>query len=417
MSRIVLIIAAVVVLLLGAAFAWQWFGLIRLATVMDYNRNGALELEEVGPSMKLRFAEIDADGDGHIRRRELLPYLFDSTRRALRVRMRTRGLPGKDMPASVSAADIDRALAQMVEVLDLPGAALIVGLAGRETYRGSAGEIGVQTRVPVASASKWVSAAVIMKLVEAQRLDLDRPLADYLPDLPAHWRKVTPRQLLSFTAGVAEGHAFEASPETPNRKVYEQLAQKPLHGAPGAEFTYGGITLQIAGHLAEQVGGLSWNELFTSQVAAPAGMTASFYGHPLWHRDGAVQSSPNVAAGLHTTAEDYFRFLTALLPTDSGAAPLLSPASIQEMETDYTRGLPQNFRPPAVLPDWSYGLGLWCERRRERQCLTVSSAGAYGTFPWIDRETGSYGVLVTVGQIRPVMPFALHLRALAERLR
>lgn len=406
--------AAIIVLLAGAFGAWQWRALTRLAAVLDYNGNQALEVEEVGPALKVRFAEFDRDRSGGLERRELVPYLFDGIRRKVRIRMRARGLPAGSVPAVVTTADIDRALAQMVQVLELPGAALIVGTAGHETYRAQAGAIDFDTRVPMASASKWVSAVVFMKLVEEGRLALDRPLSSHLPSLPEHWAPATLRQLLSFTAGVGEGHAFENSPATPYADVYAGLIGKPPHAAPGIEFTYGGITMQIAGYLAEQVSGHSWSELFEAHVARPAGLRSSVYGHPIWSGAGESLPSPNIAAGLHSSADDYFRFLTRL--SEDAQPTLLSVSSLAEMEADHTSGLPQNYRPPAVLDEWSYGLGLWCERRSGRSCESVSSAGSYGTYPWIDRRTGRFGVLVTVGEAPTVMPFALHLRALAERL-
>ena len=46
----------------------------------------------------------------------------------------------------------------------------------------------------------------------------------------------------------------------------------------------------------------------------------------------------------------------------------------------------------------------------------VNSTGAFGTFPWIDRESGTYGVLVTLGSISEILPFALNLRRLAIEL-
>ena len=48
--------------------------------------------------------------------------------------------------------------------------------------------------------------------------------------------------------------------------------------------------------------------------------------------------------------------------------------------------------------------------------MQVNSAGAFGTFPWVDRETGTYGVLVTLGSIAEVLPYALNLRRLAIEL-
>ena len=48
--------------------------------------------------------------------------------------------------------------------------------------------------------------------------------------------------------------------------------------------------------------------------------------------------------------------------------------------------------------------------------MIVNSAGAFGTFPWIDRISGTYGVLITLGNMPEILPFALNLRRLAIEL-
>jgi hypothetical protein len=43
-----------------------------------------------------------------------------------------------------------------------------------------------------------------------------------------------------------------------------------------------------------------------------------------------------------------------------------------------------------------YALGNWCERwSADRRCTLVSSPGAFGTYPWIDRQSGLYGIFFT----------------------
>jgi hypothetical protein len=75
---------------------------------------------------------------------------------------------------------------------------------------------------------------------------------------------------------------------------------------------------------------------------------------------------------------------------------LLTEDSIGQMESDHTSTLTQNFRSPMVPNVWFYGLGLWCENPIERRCMLVNSAEAFGTFPWIDRTSGTHGVLITL---------------------
>ncbi|MBT7564504.1 MAG: beta-lactamase family protein, partial [Porticoccaceae bacterium] len=269
------------------------------------------------------------------------------------------------------------------------------------------------TVVSVASASKWVSSAVLMRLVEQGVLSLDAPLKRYIPELTGHWADTTLRQLLSHSSGASWGHAIENPPSMSYGEHVEQLIQIPVKNEPGVVFAYGGISMQIAGYAAERASGKRWSQLFDELVATPSEMEQSVYGHPFWHSPGTEIHSPNLAGGLYASGQDYFNFLTTLFPDETGRG-LLAKGTIDQMESDLTSSLVQIV--PGPRPDWFYGLGLWCEAPLAGRCMQVNSAGAFGTFPWVDRETGTYGVLVTLGSIAEVLPFALNLRRLAIEL-
>ena len=63
----------------------------------------------------------------------------------------------------------------------------------------------------IGSISKVWTATVVMQLVDEGKLDLDTPVADVLPELPAHRRRrdqgVTMRHLLTHTSGI-DGDVF-----------------------------------------------------------------------------------------------------------------------------------------------------------------------------------------------------------------
>ena len=57
------------------------------------------------------------------------------------------------------------------------------------------------TRFELASITKQFTAAGIMMLVEENKVDLDAPVASYLPDIPDAWKAITVRHLLTHTSG------------------------------------------------------------------------------------------------------------------------------------------------------------------------------------------------------------------------
>ena len=393
------------------ATSWQGKRVDHMMGLMDVDRNGMLQIEEVSPLMRLRFIELDSDGDGSLGSSEISAYIRSSLFNVILRKWNTRGLPV--YPDNVQRESLQMALDEMVDVLELPGAVMLVGRNGVERTRVMSGDFDANTVVSVASASKWVSSAVLMRLVEQGVLSLDAPLKRYIPELTGHWADTTLRQLLSHSSGASWGHAIENPPSMSYGEHVEQLIQIPVKNEPGVVFAYGGISMQIAGYAAERASGKRWSQLFDELVATPSEMEQSVYGHPFWHSPGTEIHSPNLAGGLYASGQDYFNFLTTLFPNETGRG-LLAKGTIDQMESDLTSSLVQIV--PGPRPDWFYGLGLWCEAPLAGRCMQVNSAGAFGTFPWVDRETGTYGVLVTLGSIAEVLPFALNLRRLAIEL-
>ena len=386
----------------------------KMVHLMDLNNSGTLEFYEVGPLIREKFAQFDKDGDTKLSQMEVTRYVLSGLVQGLSNSIKDKGPQIVSASDVVSLKDLQAALNEMVVALELPGATFVAGKNGKELVRFSNGTINPETVVPIASASKWLSAATVILSAESAGFTMDQELQEFMPDLPSHWGGVTWEQLLSHTSGAAEGHAVEYSPQGAYANQFFELIRQPVQDLPGASFSYGGVSMQVAGFALEQTMRRPWSSLFHEFVAGPLGMHDTFYGHPMWDKKDAEIRTPNIAGGVHSNADDYFKFLSALFPSSLRNKSLLTAKLIKRIESDMTSSLPQAFRPPVVSDSWSYGLGMWCERRLDGACMTVNSAGGFGTFPWIDRTTGSYGVLVTVGSGKDVLPHAIHIRSLFE---
>ena len=78
------------------------------------------------------------------------------------------------------------------------------GLANREWNIPNDGDV----KFRLGSLSKQFTAVAVMLLNQQGKLDLDAPIKTWLPDAPAAWDAITPRHLLSHTAGVPNFTAF-----------------------------------------------------------------------------------------------------------------------------------------------------------------------------------------------------------------
>jgi CubicO group peptidase (beta-lactamase class C family) len=278
-----------------------------------------------------------------------------------------------------------------------PGVTLLVFRRDRLLYRINAGRISDDTVLPVASASKWMVAALVMRLVDAGRLSLDAPIGDSLPEFTGAAARITLRQILSFTSGqgsIEDSQDLWQDPHISLRESARLLAAIPLMDPPGTAFRYGGPAMQIAGALVEQATGKSWSSAFDEWIGGPLGLTHTFWIHPLWPSLPPEDvHNPILQGGVVTTAADYGRFL-AMVANDGvfQGHRILSHAAVDAMERVQTGDAKMAFV-PGGRTDLRYALGNWCEREDSAGlCTIVSSPGILGTYPWIDRRNGIYGV-------------------------
>lgn len=323
-----------------------------------------------------------------------------------------------DAEAGDARAEIAAVLQGMVDEHDLPGAAIIVRRNGETLYTDSFGGYDVDTRVAIASATKWVTAATVMTTVEQDGLDLDAPVSAYIADAPELIGSATIRQLLSHSSGMPGSHALQESTDQPMADAVASLLQIEPVAAPGEAVIYGGVSMQIAGFIAQERAETPWQELFHERIAGPLGWGDVVWDHPLVEPSVERPANPNLGAGLYLSATDYIAFLDML--TAGGVydgARILSEASVNEILSDNTAGLNKDELPGGARPDWGYGLGCWCEVMDEDgACLLTNSAGAFATFPWYDRESDVYGVVVTSIRLPEVLEELFEVRRLALTL-
>jgi CubicO group peptidase (beta-lactamase class C family) len=137
----------------------------------------------------------------------------------------------------------------------------------------------------IGSISKIFTTTLVMRLVDEGRLDLQRPLIEYLPDLrlqdEAAQRSITLWHLLTHTAGF-DGDGFEDVPENgcddeTFQRVPRQLGKLRQWTRPGELFTYANIGFSLAGALACRVLSMPLEEVMRERVFAPLGLERSFY--------------------------------------------------------------------------------------------------------------------------------------------
>ena len=109
---------------------------------------------------------------------------------------------------------------------------------------------------------------------------------------------------------------------------------------------------------------------------------------------GLTYTQPQLAGGIRSTAADYTVFLRKILNGQLQIANLLG--------TNATCTNPSTCATALGTPvdraySWSYSIGHWVENDPIVGDSAYSSAGAFGFYPWINKEKSLYGVIARLG--------------------
>jgi D-alanyl-D-alanine-carboxypeptidase/D-alanyl-D-alanine-endopeptidase len=303
--------------------------------------------------------------------------------------------PTVDAQASCSLdfSEVTTLTENLVKTVPLDGASLLLIKDGQIVYEKYFGEYTPETVVPIASASKWLSAATLMSLVDEKKLSLDDPASKYLPYFTGAKNAITLRQMFSHTSGLP-GITADArciyNPQGSLDACSRQIAALELIGPPGAQFAYGENSMHVAGRICEIVSGKSWETLFQEKIAEPLEMSDATFG---------PGSNPIIAGGARLKLNDYANFLRMILSGgEFKGRRVLSSASIREMQRNLTEGLPVETSPQEQT-SVRYGIGEWIDLiDAGGNAIQVSSPGAFGFNPWIDQKRNLIGVFMAQSQ-------------------
>ncbi|MBE7732683.1 serine hydrolase [Devosia faecipullorum] len=257
------------------------------------------------------------------------------------------------------------------------------------------------------SITKLFTNLLLAQLVDKGRIDLDAPIADYLPEgfiMPQQGeRPITAFDLATHRAG------FSGLPEdvlaADLNNLYsgynaEQLRAWLATYVParpsGEGFEYSNIGTAILGLAIEEVSGLSYADLVKEAILTPLGMdetslalTGTARPEMAMGHDGAREPASNwdfevfaPAGALLTNSADLIKFIGAA----SGASPTpLQPA----FETMLARTVP-------VSDGISIGLGWFITDTGQSEIVWHNGmTGGYSSFAGFDRESGNGVVVLT----------------------
>jgi CubicO group peptidase (beta-lactamase class C family) len=297
-------------------------------------------------------------------------------------------------PADAFAA-VDAAANAAFVAQGIPGMGVAVYDAqGTKRFEKMYGDFAADRRIAIASASKMVAGLTILRLVDQGFLTLESTTGSVL-GWTGPQADITLRQLLSFTSGLRREAPCTLVVLSTLADCVQTISLLPPDAPPGTRFDYGSTHLHVAARMAEVVTGDSWAEIFDAQLRMPLGLGADM----LWYtapRQALGTTNPLIAGGIRATMDEYARVLR--LEFDRGVYGgnrLIADTLMAAQGTEpYPDAIIGSSPYTAISLEFRYGLSAWLEcPPPASDCGVVSSPGAFGFTPWVDRDGGYYAII------------------------
>jgi len=341
---------------------------------------------------------------------------------------------------SASSAPADRALDQFIEsymkAMNSPG--LTLGTANRAgTVRmASFGFSNPALKLPVApdqlfhigSITKSFVALMCLQLHEEGKLDLHKPVLDYLPWLPivTTYGPVSAHDLLTHSSGLP--NPISLIPSDPSAR-YRQAWK------PGERFYYCNMGFDTLGNLIAALDGRTWAAALKARILDPLGMKATapvitneirprtadswvaYFEDRPYPRSGRLAPAANLqfddaAGSIASTPADMTLYMHMLLNRGQGAhAPIVSPESFALMSKPWIKA--EEFGPNA-----NYGYGIAVETVEGHTILRhTGGMASFMSAMYLDLDAGA-GAFSSVNAMQgyrptPVSQYAVQLMSAA----
>lgn len=278
----------------------------------------------------------------------------------------------------------------------------------------------------IASMTKPITATAVLMLQDEGRLNVEDPVAQYLPEFTNQWmiaekfpselklvrppRAITLRDLLTHTSGL--GDVPSPRPTASLAELVMGYSQQPLRFPPGTKWEYSNAGINTLGRIVEVVSGKPFADFLQERIFTPLGMKeTTFWPTPsqakrvaksyqpakegrgletteVYFLKGGISSKARTAfpaGGLYSTAEDLCRFYQMVL--NGGAwkgRQIVSKESVALMTRTQTGEIKTGF-----VEGMSFGFG-WAVVKEPQGVTaplsvgTFGHGGAYGTQGWVD---------------------------------
>lgn len=313
----------------------------------------------------------------------------------------------------------DSIFARFARQNKLPGMIYGVVMDGKLIHTFSQGVTDVKKSLPVntqsafriASMTKSFTAMAVLKLRDEGKLNLDDPIAKYIPEmkgqkyLTSDAPLITVRHLLSHAAGFPEDNPWGDRQLAVSDSDMLKMIKKGISfsNSPGPYFEYSNMGYAILGYLIKVISGESYENYINKNIFLPLGMTHTFweynkvppeqFAHGYRWLNNTYVEQPVLLSGAYgamggiiTSMEDYAKYvafhLSAWPPSDGKETGPVKRSTLREMHHMWSVGQVQarfRYASGRVCPTVvGYGYGLRIVQDCQNRVMLGHSGGLPG---------------------------------------
>lgn len=236
------------------------------------------------------------------------------------------------------------------------GGSLSIFKSGEEVYQNSFGLADVDNKINVyehtkfriASITKTFTAAIVMQLIEEQKLTLHTLLNEYFPEIP-NANSITIEHLLHHRSGLRDfaGTTPSGWPHAPRTRaeMLELFINNGTDFRPGRKAGYSNTNYVLLAFIVEEIDNKTYAEVIQDRIANPLNLSKTYFGGTInsandealsysiqngnWILDSETDTSvPHGAGAIVSTPHEVNIFYHALFNQQ-----LISQSSLEQMQS------------------------------------------------------------------------------------
>ncbi len=339
---------------------------------------------------------------------------------------------------------VDQLIDDRIAAREIPGAVTLVAVDGRIVHFEARGVLDLESKRPMpkealfslASLTKPVTAAAVLVLVEEGKIRLTDPVSRFIPEFkdlkvavspsqtaPAS-RPVTIRDLLTHTSGLVAPARIPTEPAATLGALIPRFGAEPLEFQPGTRWMYSNtVAFDTAARIVEIASGTTYDRFLRERIFEPLGMHDTAHVLEAAKRQrfarrydvtaqGLKQFERNDPPsyfgggwGLHSTAQDYFRFAQMLLNKgELDGKRVLSPRAVELLGSVH---IPDTLPGRQAGEGWGLAVRVISDGSLRNTWLSNGSfgwSGASGTHFWVDPAEHLVAVLMSAAPAAGLRP-------------